>query len=88
MPFACVMWNCKCASDARMLGYWRCHRSVFCSVIWSWFIWLVSFNQTDETDRIDQMDETDFFCGLQERIVACFDPVIFFESSSGFARES
>src|SRR2546422_7519996 len=23
MPFACVMWNCKCASDACMLGYNR-----------------------------------------------------------------
>src|SRR5262245_27043904 len=23
MPFACVMWNCKCASDLPMLGYGR-----------------------------------------------------------------
>jgi hypothetical protein len=23
MLSACVMWNCKCASDARMLGYIR-----------------------------------------------------------------
>jgi hypothetical protein len=69
MPFAYAMWNCKCASDSRVLGYSRL--PAVCPVVWfNWsvrsvsFIWLNETNQIDqmnEIDKIDEMDETDIF---------------------------
>ena len=74
------MWNCKCASDTRMLGYSGIARSVWLI----WFIWLGSFNQK-KPDRPakpnnDLLMLAVFFSSLLERTEGCYDPIFSCES--------